>query len=151
MDLTLCLNSLAACLSFNINPHILVLCLLLPCCNPDSLTADAAEKPAVLLYFLSFWCLVWADSNPMSHLWQQVPSWLPLWHVVQSLTHLHNSFRLLLSHQPCFVATVTWHAVKRISYNQMTPFNEVVFSHSSTHIHTIHESKLWMNQIKLNR
>lgn len=70
--------------------------------NPEWLTADAAEKPAVLLYFLSFWCLDWADGNPMSHRRQPVPPWLPQWHAVPSLTRLHNSLRLLLSHQPFF-------------------------------------------------
>lgn len=39
--------------------------------------------------------LVWADSNAVSHWRQEVPTWLPQWHSVQLLAHLHNS-------QPCF-------------------------------------------------
>lgn len=111
--------------------------------NPEWLTADAAEKPAVLLYFLSFWCLDWADGNPMSHRRQPVPPWLPQWHAVPSLTRLHNSLRLLLSHQPFFffMATVI---SETVSYNKMMPFSKVLFwlgcsirqtenTHSGTH------------------
>lgn len=105
--------------------------------NPEWLTADAAEKPAVLLYFLSFWCLDWADSNPMSHRRKPVPPWLPQWHAVLSLGRLHNSLRLLLSHQPCFMATVISEAV---SYNKMMPISKVLFwlgcsIRQKTHIH----------------
>lgn len=97
--------------SVTINLNVYVPHFLQSFLNPEWFTADAAEKPAVLLYFLSFWCLVWTDSNPMSHWRQQVPTWLPQWHAVQCLTRLHNSVRLLLSHQPCFIATVTSDAV----------------------------------------
>lgn len=54
--------------------------------KPEWLTADAAEKPAVLLYFLSFWCLDEADNIPIFHLRQPVPPWFPQWHAVLSLT-----------------------------------------------------------------
>lgn len=47
------------------------------------------------------------DGNPMSHRRQQVLTWLPQWHAAQSHSHLHNSAGSLLSHQPCFISTVT--------------------------------------------